>query len=181
MIRRARQAVTIALLAGLFLAWSYSDQLFPPEQITAAAADVRDGDTFRLNGAIIRLAGIDAPEYHQLCADAAGSPWPCGKVARERLASLVGAAAVDCTVAATDRYQRRVARCATVAAGDLGAAMVRAGLAISPAERGTAVYVEEEIAARQAKHGIWQGAFDRPADWRAAHPRPIVAGSTAGQ
>ena len=32
-------------------------------------------------------------------------------------------------------------------------------------------YIDAETEARLAKRGIWRGAFDRPADWRRAHPR----------
>jgi endonuclease YncB( thermonuclease family) len=32
-------------------------------------------------------------------------------------------------------------------------------------------YDGEERAAREARRGIWSSSFDRPAAWRAKHPR----------
>jgi endonuclease YncB( thermonuclease family) len=142
--------------------------------VTAAAATIRDGDTLTLAGRTFRLYGIDAPEYRQSCKDKEGRDWPCGQAARLQLAAMAASGSIICEPQAVDRYGRDVARCASATVPDLARFMVEAGLAISPAERGSAVYAYEEEAARAAKRGIWQGAFQVPADYRAEHPRPIV-------
>ena len=36
-------------------------------------------------------------------------------------------------------------------------------------------YMVEEAEAQARQHGIWQGNFVRPADWRAVHERPATA------
>jgi endonuclease YncB( thermonuclease family) len=162
------------LLIGLITLWAFGDHLFPPEVIRAETASVTDGDTIVITHKAYRLFGIDAPEYHQLCQDAQGKEWPCGKAARLQLARFVAAGSLSCTPRATDKYGRRVAICSSATIPDVSEAMAQAGLAISPAERGTAPYAQAEANAQGAKRGIWQGKFDAPADWRAAHPRPIV-------
>jgi endonuclease YncB( thermonuclease family) len=173
-LRVVRRFAVWALLSGLVTLWLYSDQLFPPEKIAAPTATIRDGDTLVLSGRTFRLYGIDAPEYRQTCKDGAGRDWPCGQAARLQLAALAAAGSIICEPQAVDRYGRDVARCASATAPDLARFMVEAGLAISPAERGSAVYADEEDAARSAKRGIWQGAFQMPAEYRLAHPRPMT-------
>ncbi len=168
MIRRIAPWLALIVLLGI---WSYSDALLPAPNLTAPTATVVDGDTFTLSDKTIRLYGIDAPEYHQDCTDASGKTWACGKAARARLAEKLASGTVTCAPQAHDRYGRTVARCSTADEPDLGRAMVHAGLAISPAERGTAVYHEDQNLARQARRGLWQGVFDEPAVWRASHPR----------
>ncbi|QLP98364.1 MAG: hypothetical protein HZY79_14655 [Rhodoblastus sp.] len=45
--------------------------------------------------------------------------------------------------------------------------MVRAGAAVA-----YGAYEREEAEARDARRGVWSSRFDRPQDWRAAHPHP---------
>lgn len=155
-----------ALLIAAVLLWAFGSRLSPPETITAQTARVKDGDTIILNRRAYRLNGIDAPEYHQLCKDAAGKDWPCGKAARLQLATFVASGRIVCEARDEDRYGRSLAKCASATVPDLGDAMVAAGFALSP-ER----YPKQEASARAAKRGIWQGSFATPAEWREAHPR----------
>ena len=166
-----RKAAAWLLLIGLVALWAFNDRLFPPETLTAPSADVRDGDSFIIGRQTVRLHGIDAPEYRQMCKDARGADWPCGRAARAQLEALILPGTVRCEIIARDQYARAVARCSSAGTADLGAAMVAAGLAISPAERGTATYKHEEESAREARRGIWQGEFLTPAAWRAANGR----------
>lgn len=166
-----RRLMFLVLMLGILGLWLWSDRWAPPETVQAASARVRDGDTIDLAGRIFRLHGIDAPEYRQTCTDSAGREWPCGKAARLQLAAMLASGSLSCEVQAKDKYAREVARCASATVADLSKAMVEAGLAISPAERGDAPYAEEEEAARAAKRGLWQGAFETPADWRTLHVR----------
>ncbi len=162
------------ILIVLFAVWAFADRLFPAEIITAPAARVRDGDTIVLNGTTFRLHGIDAPEYRQTCKDAKGADWACGKAARSQLDAYVQSGSIICEPRAEDRYNRKVAKCASATVPDLSEAMVQSGLAISPAERGSAAYGGAEDSAKSAKRGIWQGSFDDPADYRTLHPRGIA-------
>jgi endonuclease YncB( thermonuclease family) len=170
-MRRLRRLFPWLLLATMIGLWLYGDQLFPPDVIEAREARVRDGDTLVVAGKTFRLYGIDAPEYRQMCKDARGLDWPCGKAARLHLASLAASGSIRCMPRAVDQYGRDVAACSSATVPDLAEAMVQAGFAISPAARGTAAYGEAEGTAKAAKRGIWQGAFDAPSSWREEHPR----------
>lgn len=166
-----RKAGYIAALIGLFMLWVFSDRLLPPQEIRAERVHATDGDTLTLDAKVYRIQGIDAPEYRQTCKDAKGLDWPCGKAARAQLVALVTPGSLVCQPQAQDKYGRSVVRCSSATVPDIGAAMVQAGLAINFGGFADGPYIDEESEARQAKRGIWQGEFDRPEDWRAAHPR----------
>jgi endonuclease YncB( thermonuclease family) len=159
------------LLLALIAFWAFGGRLIPGETIRAEKVVVTDGDTLVLGGVTIRLYGMDAPEYRQTCKDQLGFDWPCGKVARQQLATLVASGEVICEARAEDQFRRKVASCAAGEVSDLARAMVSAGLALSPADRGSGVYETEQESARAAKRGIWQGQFTTPADWRESNPR----------
>jgi endonuclease YncB( thermonuclease family) len=78
---------------------------------------------------------------------------------------MVASRQIACQTRERDRYARTVALCR---AGelDLSAAMVRGGYAVA-----YGAYEADEREAREARRGIWAGEFDRPATWRAQHPR----------
>ena len=166
-----RRLVFTAILLAIFGLWYFADRLTPAETVKAPAAVIRDGDTLVLGERIFRLYGVDAPEYRQTCSDANGAEWPCGKAARLQLAALAASGSISCEVRARDKYMREVARCSSATVPDFAEALVQAGLAISPAERGTAPYADAEEAARTAKRGIWQGHFEIPSEWRAEKER----------
>src|SRR5262245_3555333 len=117
----------LALLALLLL-----PTLAAAEPLTiSGAARVVDGDTIVVNGATIRLWGIDAPETRQMCQQAAGNgAYDCGRDATAHLQSLIGSQSVICEPKTFDRYRRVVALC-RVNGTDLGAAMVRDGWAVA--------------------------------------------------
>lgn len=133
---------------------------------------VIDGDTLEISGERVRLFGIDAPEHDQRCTDAAGRPWACGARATETLRDLTRGRAVRCSGEEQDRYGRLVAHC-TVAGRDLGAAMVRDGMAFAY-RRYSRDYVGAEEQAKAAGRGIWAGAAENPAAVRAG-ARPVQA------
>ncbi|PLP57518.1 nuclease [Mesorhizobium loti] len=125
-------------------------------------AIVNDGDTITLGNERIRLRGIDAPEYMQLCRKA-GVDYPCGKQSRQALAKLIGGRAVSCDGWQRDRYDRLLGDC-KVGDIDLNAEQVKAGWAVAFGD-----YELEEAAARVAHAGIWAGSFEEPRDWRRSH------------
>jgi endonuclease YncB( thermonuclease family) len=131
-----------------------------------------DGDTLRAgNGAEYRIFGIDAPELHQSCNEANGKSWLCGRAAKAKLTTLIKGGNVTCESRATDRYGRTVAVCSAEGVLDLGEALVRDGYAIDLGGAAGNPYATAEAEARDAKRGIWRGTFERPSEWRQAHPR----------
>lgn len=136
-----------------------------------------DGDSLRKGEQEYRLHGIDAPELHQNCTGRDGKPFPCGRAARDHLRSLVKNEALVCDIRETDRYGRLVATCR---AGDvdINREMVRSGWAIAYRRHGTA-HAEAEADARQARRGIWQGAFETPERWRERRRNDLMNGSAS--
>jgi endonuclease YncB( thermonuclease family) len=152
-------------------------RIFNQVTVMPGTVDIIDGDSFRHGKDEIRLSGIDAPEYRQICRDENGRDWNCGREAARALRGLVSGRNVDCTGLDADRYGRLVSRC-TVGDIELNSEMVRLGWAVAYTRHGTlgTPYLREEAEARRGKRGIWRGTFDLPEDWRAVH-RSDRAGS----
>jgi endonuclease YncB( thermonuclease family) len=157
------------LLTAIVVTWYFADfgAADKPIQVNGQPISVADGDSFAIGGRKFRLDGIDAPEYRQTCADASGNNWDCGKVARAALESLLRSPGLACTESARDQYSRVIAKCALNQIGDIGAAQVHAGMAVSHEFYGIRTYGDEEDAARAARRGIWVGKFIPPDEWRA--------------
>ncbi|MFG1464429.1 thermonuclease family protein [Xanthobacter sp. DSM 24535] len=160
---RLRDLITAAaLLVGL----AALAALLTREDEIAGPAFAVDGDTLRILDLRVRLDGIDAPELAQACGPKPGQ-WPCGAEALHRLERLLDVPLVTCRLRGTDAYGRRIGTC-TARGRDVARVMVEEGLAL--ALSGPAYKAEQDAAHRQGL-GIWGGPFQRPADWRAAHPR----------
>ena len=88
---------------------------------------VVDGDTFYLNGAKVRIAGIDAPETHDYrCA----SELELGERAARQLQALLNSGAVTMTGIDRDRdVYGRLLRNVSVNGQDVGEALMSAGVA----------------------------------------------------
>ena len=158
--------VACAVLAALFLGFGLPSNLFgsaPADRpITAEPAQIRvfDGETLGLGDRIIRLSGIAAPARGEACgSDPARRD--CGAAAAAVLAGLVHGQKITCRVEGHDAFQRGLGRC--IAGGrDVNAAMVEAGFALASAS----VLRPLEIAARDARQGLWADAGKLPAEWR---------------
>jgi endonuclease YncB( thermonuclease family) len=125
---------------------------------------VVDGDTFDLQGERIRIHGIDAPEAGQTCIQD-GRRVSFGRQATWHLRRLVGISTPRCRRLELDRYGRTVAIC-LVGDVDLGAEMVRAGLARDYRQYSAGLYAKEEAEARAAGRGVWSASCEPPWDWR---------------
>jgi endonuclease YncB( thermonuclease family) len=131
-----------------------------------------DGDTLRAgDGSEYRLFGIDTPELHQTCKESNGKSWACGRAAKARLTTLIKGGNVQCHEKSKDRYGRVVAMCSAQGVPDLGQTLVQQGYAIDLGGEAGNPYQADEEQAKAAKRGIWRGTFERPSDWRQAHPR----------
>ena len=147
----------------------------------AFAADVtgvpkiREGDSIVIGATRIRLGGIDAPSTDQLCLNTKGERWTCGVAARDELIKHVGAKSWTCHTRTTDRRGRTVARC-DVDGEDIQKWMVGSGWALA-FTRISKDYEADEKAAREAKAGMWQGAFIAPWDWRVRNKKTSILGA----
>lgn len=150
-------AVMLVLFAAMVAANVYLGS--GPGETFSGKARAVDGDSLELGGRRVRLYGIDAPELRQTCEKAGGTT-PCGQRAQAELKFMISGKHVECESFGIDHYDRTLARCQAGEA-DLGAAMVRAGWAISYGD-----YGGEERQARRDRAGIWAGEFIEPADWR---------------
>ncbi len=143
-------------------------------QELAGPAVVLDGDTIRIAETRIRFTGIDAPETDQICLDKDGRRWLCGIAAREALLGLIANRPVRCRVSGEDMYGRKLATC-DVAGVNISQWLVRQGLALAYVKY-SSEFVADEMAARQARRGMWAGAFVAPWDWRTRTSRTAVLG-----
>jgi endonuclease YncB( thermonuclease family) len=149
--------------------------------VLAQAADIsgvpkiREGDQITIGTSRIRLGAIDAPSVDQLCLDTKGERWTCGVAARDELIHHTDNKNWTCHVSQVDRRGRSVARC-EVDGEDIQQWMVKNGWALSYA-RFSHDYDADEKAAREAKVGMWQGAFIAPWDWRIRNKKTAILGA----
>lgn len=168
--QKTKKILLVLLIVGGSLAlarWTID-----PETIIVNGKTVKviDGDSFKDGDTEFRIYGIDAPEYRQFCKDANGKNWSCGKSARSGLEAVLRNGRFSCEVRARDRYGRTIVSCIS-GEDDLGARLVADGHAMSSDNFDHVIYGAEESAAEKAKRGIWKGTFEKPSNWRAAHPR----------
>ncbi|MDX3804794.1 MAG: nuclease [Bosea sp. (in: a-proteobacteria)] len=137
------------------------------QQSPPLRVEVIEGVRFRdiETGQIYTLYGIDtcAPDQR---ATLGRQPWPCGVIATAWLVSATLGKWIACA-----RIHERdgviQARCASSQHGDLGAAMLREGLAVSiPVEPPLRTYAALEQDARKAYRGLWASRFQMPAEFR---------------
>ena len=160
-LRPSHLLFALLALAALVLAARFIPSHAPLSP--RASATAIDGDTLRMGQQLIRLQGIDAPEFEQHCQDEQGRAWPCGREAQAGLAQLIGHSLISCTINGSDRYGRALATCSNDWVGDVGQAMVRAGLAVNFLGWR---YQLAQLQARAQKRGVWRGTFETPQDWR---------------
>jgi len=148
----------------------------------AEAADItgipkiREGDHIQIGNTRIRLGGIDAPSVDQLCLNNKGERWTYGVAARDELIKHADNKPWTCHTRQTiDRRGRTVARC-EVDGEDIQKWLVKNGWALA-FTRVSRDYETDEKAAREAKAGMWQGAFIAPWDWRVRDKKTAILGA----
>lgn len=146
----------------LLLAAQAAPVSYPPLLGIARAGD---GDSLTIRQTRVRLFGIDAPEFDQVCRRG-NHQWPCGADAADRLSRLVTGKYVQCDRVDGDEHDRVLARC-FVGTTEVNRAMVAGGYAVA-FRRYSQDYVADEQAAKAAKFGLWSGTFEMPSDHRAS-------------
>jgi endonuclease YncB( thermonuclease family) len=152
--------IAIAILGLLILLSARLDRSEP--RLASGSAVVNDGDTITVSAERIRLRGIDAPEYQQICRKN-GADYACGRTSREALARLTRNKAVSCSGRQHDRYGRLLGDC-KAGGVSLNSAQVEAGWAVAYGD-----FEAEQARARQRAVGLWAGSFEEPRAWRDAH------------
>ena len=69
--------ITLLLTSFMLILPAAAQENTEPSVITGRAA-VLEGDTIEINGQVIRLHGIDAPQHRQTCRDRRGAVYRCG-------------------------------------------------------------------------------------------------------
>jgi len=136
---------------------------------TAAAATlpvtVVDGDTLEIDGRLVRLYGIDAPELGQFCLNGS-KRYRCGYEAALALKKLTENGPVDCRPTPVDADDE--GQICAVELVDLAEAMLRRGYVVAQ-PNALPIYRRVELEAKRSKLGIWRGDFIPPAEWRQGH------------
>lgn len=126
----------------------------PPPEIPASRkivgrAWVIDGDTIAINRIKIRLAGIDAPELDE--------PW--GRKAKWAMVNLCKGQTIHVALTGDTSYDRLVGTCYLPDGTDVGAELVKAGLALDGSyfSKGTYLHLEPEGARQKlGRYGLKQ-------------------------
>jgi endonuclease YncB( thermonuclease family) len=150
----------------------------PP--VMSGIGEAVDGNTLVLKTAgdtrlVIRLHAIDAPDSQQTCR-ADGQTWDCGLAARRTLAGLVDGRELRCLACGYDPAGRTLALCRD-GETDIGAAMVRSGMAVGRAFFSNALHASQARADMEGL-GMWRGDFVDPSAWRQG--RRLGAGPCRG-
>ncbi|WP_339858605.1 thermonuclease family protein [Thalassospira alkalitolerans] len=143
----------------------------PEGTMVSNGRDVKiiDGDTIQINGQILDIAGIDAPELGQQCQHN-GSFWDCGMSSAMQLRKYFAMAPfpVRCWPGHEDENTPTrdipIAECG-IGDRDIGAAMVIDGEAL-PVPEYSHHYDQLSAEAANAEIGIHGGKIVPPADWR---------------
>lgn len=146
-------------------------------EMVSGPVRVIDGDTFDVGTVRVRLHGIDAVETEQDCVTDQGARWTCGHYVTDEVRARYQGRTARCDVVTTDRYGRAVAAC-RVDGQDIGAALVRDGLAFAYRRYSTA-YVAEENAAQADDRGLWASSTQQPEAFRRQGARQTADRSCA--
>ncbi|MBR2137420.1 MAG: thermonuclease family protein [Alphaproteobacteria bacterium] len=123
-----------------------------------------DGDSLEINEERIRLNGIDAPEFLQVCRDENNEDYSCGQQALRFLESLIAEKSITCDCQPEkDKYGRKLCEC-FVDNLSINREMVHSGWAYPYRDDGR--YMKELEQAQTARAGMWQGKNMRPALYR---------------
>lgn len=171
---RSRVALLLVILAILFA----GNRGTLSTQSSAERARVIDGDTLQVEGAVVQLYGIDAPELGQLC-ESNGRLWHCGVEAALALSKLLtlNQSSLQCSPwskdgrSAPDPPPATTVEVCEVGDEDLAVLMLHNGHALA-LPGAFPDYADAERQARDAKLGVWHSDFVAPWDWRAGIQSP---------
>jgi endonuclease YncB( thermonuclease family) len=165
----SRVALFLIILAVLFAGHRGTFS----SQNSGERLSVIDGDTLQVDGDVVQLYGIDAPELGQLC-ESDGRLWHCGMEAALALSKLVSLnrSSLRCSPwskaggGAADPAAANAPRVCEVGNEDVALLMLHGGNSVALPEA-FPDYLDAERQARDAGLGIWHSDFVAPSEWRA--------------
>ena len=135
------------------------------ESVLEGRVTVLSGEMIRLQGRLLHLSGIEAPDRQQTCTRNTKQPWRCGEAAFAALEKLARAKAWRCvTQGGPDVLGRSEANC-TLDGRDVAGELVKDGHVFSAATY-FGGYAAMESEARHSGNGLWSGEAERPTDFR---------------
>ena len=163
-----RKAIILIIIFSIFFILTYKDVRSEEIKEISGNAQIIDGDTIKINSKKIRLHGIDAPEFKQMCKKTYlkiifftfTKDYPCGKISTENLKKKINNKVITCTILDIDRYKRLIGECYKGNL-NLNSWLVSNGHAVAY-RKYSKKYVSYEINAKNEKLGIWQGKFEMP-------------------
>ena len=181
-----RYLVAGAMVSAVFIINHWDQWDAPAEQaddlLGPAVGNAIDGETLFLRGVEVQLFGMDAVEADQVCQDAEGADYSCGRLATHALQTLLLESSVVCFPLFTVNENRVVAVCeltdeeANVPSSplefmqegrelNLSRLMIARGHALSIGI-GAQFFSADQDEAQRQRIGIWQGSFQPPSAWR---------------
>jgi endonuclease YncB( thermonuclease family) len=132
--------------------------------VISGAGQAIEGDMLSVNGGLVKLWGVDAPDTGQKCQSNAGQEYDCFESSRAALDRYINGRTVECHIRGKDSFGQPVGTCG-VAGLDLAALMVRGGWALA-FQRLAPEYAQLEGMAQGKRAGLWAGIVEPPWDWR---------------
>ncbi len=136
----------------------------PPFPTVVGSGTAVEGDVLSLNGQVVKLWGVDAPDLGQTCRDKRGQDYDCATQAKNMLQQLVGQNQIICYIRGKDSHGQQVGTCG-INDLDLAALQVRSGWAMAYQDL-SPQYVELEALAQSRFRGLWSGTAEAPWQWR---------------
>ena len=166
------KAIIFIIICSIFFILTYNDVRSEEIKDISGNAKIIDGDTIKINSKKIRLHGIDAPEFKQMCKKTYltiifftfTKDYPCGKISTEKLEKKINNKVITCKILDIDRYKRYIGECYKRNL-NLNSWLVSNGYAVAY-RKYSKKYLLYEINAKNDKLGIWQGKFEMPWDYR---------------
>ena len=167
-----RKAVILIIICSIFFIFTYKNVRSEEIKEISGNAQIIDGDTIKINSKKIRLFGIDAPEFNQMCRKpylpiiffTFTKDYPCGKISTEKLKKKINNKVITCKILDIDRYKRYIGECYKRNL-NLNSWLVSNGHAVAY-RKYSKKYISNEINAKNEKKGVWQGKFEMPWDYR---------------
>ena len=167
-----RKAIILIIICSIFFILTYNDVRSEEIKEISGNAQIIDGDTIKINSKKIRLHGIDAPEFKQMCKKPYSTiifftftkDYPCGKISTQKLQKKINNKVITCKILDIDRYKRLIGECYKRNL-NLNSWLVSNGYAVAY-RKYSKKYISNEINAKNKKKGIWQGKFEMPWEFR---------------